>query len=147
MCVASCLCFTGICTALVGVFGRATVFVIVALGGLRLGGDESLDSFRLGMLLLEGRLVRAAFEEDLVEEELVLFLDVRSSLCLGEDFVVEIGVGDEGGGSCRRAYKNALGVIIMMTSTGVGDPSLRGSDRGISDSFSKRQGFSGACRK
>lgn len=138
MCVASSLCFTGICTALVGVFGRATVFVIVALGGLRLGGDDWLDSFRFGMLLLEGRLARAAFEDDLVEG-LVLFLGGRSSLCFEEDFVVELGVEDEGGGTCRREYKNALGVIIMMTSTGSGeDPSLRGSDRGISDGSSKR---------
>jgi hypothetical protein len=90
--VVSCLCFTGICTALVGVLGRATALVMVALGGLRLGGDKLADSLRFGMVLVEG-LAAAAFEEDLAEE-----VSVHSSLRFEDDLGVGVvGVGEDGG--------------------------------------------------
>jgi hypothetical protein len=83
--ILSCLDLPGICTALVGVIGRATVSV--TLGGLWLGGDRLLPaSLRLAILASNAVVDTSMFVEDIA---FVLGLPGRSS------FLFCVDVNDE----------------------------------------------------
>lgn len=109
-CAVSCFDLMGICTALEGVFGRATAFVVVALGGLPLGGDNlsGCKPFRLPMV--------RSFEFILAStdlEEATSFSVDSASFLLGEDTFGVVAVREVGGTVCFCEYKKDLGTIII----------------------------------
>lgn len=90
----------GICTALEGVFGRATACAVVVLGGLPLGEDNLSDCRPSRLVMIRSFGVVLALV-GLVGEAATFLVDV-SSFLLGEDPLDVTVVVEVGGAGCLR---------------------------------------------